>query len=127
MKTIHILLSAIMLFALSFNALSKNPESKMKLVSIKKGSPSIFTGIHVAGNCNSCKMRIEKAAKDAGATFAEWNTDKQLLKISFYKDSCSVEKISKAVAAAGHDAGEFKADDKTYNSLPGCCKYERKK
>jgi len=31
--------------------------------------------------------------------------------------------IQKRLAAVGHDTQKYKATDKAYNSLPGCCKY----
>ena len=37
------------------------------------------------------------------------------------------EALSKKLAAAGHDTEKFKAPDEVYNSLPGCCHYERQK
>ena len=37
----------------------------------------------VSGNCGMCKSKIEKAAKDAGATSASWNEDSKELVVSF--------------------------------------------
>lgn len=34
-------------------------------------------------------------------------------------------KIHEKIASVGHDTEKVKATDKAYNSLPGCCKYER--
>jgi len=36
-----------------------------------------------------------------------------------------LDKIEVAVAKVGQDTKMHKADDKTYNELPGCCKYNR--
>ena len=36
----------------------------------------------VSGNCGMCESKIEKAAKEAGATYAEWNKDQRLLLLS---------------------------------------------
>jgi hypothetical protein len=38
---------------------------------------------YVRGNCASCKARIEKAAKGAGADSAEWNAEKQTVALNF--------------------------------------------
>jgi Cu(I)/Ag(I) efflux system membrane fusion protein len=35
------------------------------------------------------------------------------------------KKVQKAVAASGHDSGNIKASQATYNKLPGCCKYRK--
>ena len=35
--------------------------------------------------------------------------------------------IQKKVAAVGHDTEKYKASDKDYAALPGCCKYDRMK
>lgn len=81
----------------------------------------------VKGNCDMCKERIEKAAKISGVTKAEWSTKTQLLAITYDPKKTSSEAVLKKVAAAGHDNEKAKAEDKAYNSLPECCKYDRKK
>lgn len=78
----------------------------------------------VSGNCGMCKSRIEKAAKEAGATTATWNEDSKQLNVSF-ASSTSVQAIQKKIAAVGHDNAGAKASDDVYNKLHGCCKYER--
>lgn len=80
--------------------------------------------IKVWGNCGMCKNTIEKSAKSAGASYASWNEETKILNVS-YTSPTNSEKIQKAIAASGYDTQEFKADDKAYNNLHGCCKYER--
>ena len=71
-----------------------------------------------------CKDRIEKAAKSVeNVTFASWDMEKQELHLNFDPDKTSIETISKAIAAAGHDTDKDKAPDEVYNALPACCKY----
>lgn len=79
----------------------------------------------VSGNCGMCKHKIEKAAKNAGVSTAKWNEETQVLNVSFNSSQSSAEKIQKSIAASGYDTQDFKASDKAYNSLMGCCKYER--
>ncbi|MES2431153.1 MAG: cation transporter [Bacteroidota bacterium] len=81
--------------------------------------------IKVLGNCESCKNRIEKAAKNAGATTAAWNEDSKALAVSFDTSKTSTAKIEQAIAAKGHDTEHFSSDAAAYNKLPGCCQYER--
>ncbi|MCJ7934236.1 MAG: TonB-dependent receptor [Chryseobacterium sp.] len=80
---------------------------------------------YVRGNCASCKARIEKAAKGAGADAAEWNAEKQTVILNFDPAKTSSDKILKAIADAGHDNEKYKASDAVYNGLPGCCLYDR--
>jgi TusA-related sulfurtransferase len=81
--------------------------------------------IKVWGNCGMCKNKIEKFAKSAGATSASWNEETKILNISYNSAASSSEKIQKAIAASGYDTQDFKADDKAYNRLMSCCKYDR--
>ncbi|HOK99570.1 MAG: heavy-metal-associated domain-containing protein [Bacteroidales bacterium] len=83
--------------------------------------------IKVWGNCESCKARIEKAAKTEGVTNAVWDIKTKMLTLTYDPSKTSSDRVQKQIAAVGHDTEKYKADDKTYNSLPGCCKYERSK
>jgi periplasmic mercuric ion binding protein len=86
--------------------------------------PSIKTeSIKVYGNCDMCKARIEKALKIDGVSKANWNAKTKILTIVYDTKKLKSEDIQKKVAAAGHDTDKVKADNKTYNSLPGCCQY----
>ena len=79
----------------------------------------------VKGNCDMCKARIEKAAKDAGATSASWIGEEQKLYIDFDASKTDADKILKKVADVGHDNEKYKAPDATFGKLPGCCVYDR--
>lgn len=87
----------------------------------------ISTSIKVSGNCSMCKRKIENAAKTAGATLINWESNKQAATVVFDTAKVSIETIQKQIAAVGYDTEKFAADDKAYNSLPGCCQYERVK
>ncbi|WP_234109852.1 TonB-dependent receptor domain-containing protein [Chryseobacterium sp. R2A-55] len=79
----------------------------------------------VRGNCSSCKARIEKAAKDAGANSANWDVETQKVTLDFNPTKTSAEKILKKIADVGHDNEKYKASDDVYKNLPGCCLYDR--
>jgi copper chaperone CopZ len=79
----------------------------------------------VLGNCGMCEKTIEKAALSAGALSAEWNVDNDMLRVSFDPAKVSLDAIQKAIARAGYDNATYKADDKAYQNLHGCCHYER--
>jgi len=80
----------------------------------------------VYGNCGMCESRIEKAAKSVdGVTTADWNKETKMIEVSFDSLKTDIHKVHMAITKVGHDTGMHKAKDETYNSLPGCCKYER--
>ena len=80
----------------------------------------------VSGNCNMCKERIEKAAKSvSGVKTAAWDSKSQKIHVEFDSMKTDLSTIQKAIAKAGHDTGKFKADNKTYESLPECCHYRK--
>ncbi len=92
------------------------PESK----NLKKET---FT---VAGNCEMCQSRIEKAASTVfGVSSAKWDANSQSLSIQFDASKTKLQDVHQAVAKSGHDTQMIKTDDKVYNDLPGCCLYDR--
>lgn len=81
--------------------------------------------LKVSGECGMCKKTIEKAAKDAGATYAVWNKDTKILTVKYDNQSANSEKIQQKIADAGYDTPKFKATDDAYNKLEQCCQYDR--
>jgi len=81
--------------------------------------------LKVSGECGMCKSKIEKAAKTAGASYAEWNVDTKVLTEKYKSNSTNAAKIQQAVAATGYDTQDFKTTDEAYNKLHDCCKYDR--
>jgi periplasmic mercuric ion binding protein len=79
--------------------------------------------IKVAGNCETCKARIEKTAKVDGVTKADWNQKTKILTLVYDPSKVKSDDVQKKIAAVGHDTPKYKATDKAYNALPGCCKY----
>jgi periplasmic mercuric ion binding protein len=82
--------------------------------------------IKVWGNCGMCKKTIEKAAKTAGATSANWNEETKELKVTYASSKTSNNNIQQAIAKAGYDTEGFTASNAAYDKLHGCCKYDRK-
>jgi hypothetical protein len=77
----------------------------------------------VSGVCDMCEQRVEHAALIKGVRYAQWNKEKQLLKV-IYKTKHTVEEaIHEAVAKAGHDTEKVKAPRESYKKLPACCAY----
>lgn len=77
------------------------------------------------GNCGMCEKTIEAAALAAGAKTADWDSETDLLTVTFEAEKTSEEAIQKAVALAGYDNEGYKAPDEVYKKLHGCCQYDR--
>ena len=120
MKTLRIIIVALLAIVLGFNSYAQMHDHS-KMASTKTET------LKVSGNCDLCKARIEKAAKLDGVSKAEWNTESNILALTFDPAKTNMDQISKKIAAVGHDNKKVKADNKAYNALPGCCKYERMK
>lgn len=84
----------------------------------------IETAFNVSGVCGMCQMRIENAALIKGVKKVDWDKDTQTLHVIYKKDRVSLMDIHKAVAAAGHDTSELKADLEVYKKIPACCAYK---
>ncbi|MBS1738836.1 MAG: cation transporter [Bacteroidetes bacterium] len=82
--------------------------------------------ISVNGNCGSCKKNIEKSALAAGASTANWDKKNKLLVVNYDPSKISTLTIEKAVAGAGYDTQDVKANESAYKQLDECCQYERK-
>ncbi len=83
--------------------------------------------IAVSGKCGMCKTNIETAARIKGVNQATWDSEKQSLVLVYNPSVANVDEVQKKIAAVGYDTEKYRADDKAYDKLHGCCKYERKK
>lgn len=109
MKTLKILFISFLFIAIAQTGFAQTKTEKFK----------------VAGECGMCKKKIEKAAKQAGATNAVWNTESKMLAVSYNTNSTDQVKIQQAIAAIGYDTPKFKATEEAYSNLHECCKYDR--
>ena len=57
----------------------------------------------VSGECGTCKKKIEKAAKSAGASYALWDASSKMLTVKFASATASKTKIEQSIADAGYD------------------------
>lgn len=108
MKTIQTLLLATLILCFSHTGFAQGKAEK----------------IAVSGACGMCKKKIEKAARNAGASFAEWNTETKMLQVE-YGNGSNADKIQQSIAAIGYDTPKYRAEDAVYEKLHACCKYER--
>ena len=110
MKTIKIFLAAIIALTISS-------------VTFAQGKTTKTETFKVSGACEMCKSRIEEAAKVNGVTKAVWNEKSKILTLTYTPTKVKSDDVLRKIAAAGHDTPKYKATDKAYNALPGCCKY----
>jgi copper chaperone CopZ len=97
----------------------------MAVCSFSFGQSAKTETFKVSGNCGMCKSKIEKAAKEAGATTASWNVDTKELTVKYNSTSTNTAKIQQKIAAVGYDNAGVKATAEAYDKLHGCCKYDR--
>ena len=90
---------------------------------VEKVESETFT---VYGNCGMCKKTIEGSLKgETGVSEAIWDMDSGEMKVSFDAKSISIEDIKQKIADVGYDTDTHRAKVDVYNSLPGCCQYDR--
>ena len=119
MKSLKFIITAIMAIVLGLNSFAQMPDHS-KMAATK------YETFKVSGNCEMCKARIEKAAKIDGVSKAGWNNKTKLLTLVYDPSKVKTSEVMKKIAFVGHDTEKFKADNKTYKSLHGCCQYDRK-
>ena len=78
----------------------------------------------VSGECGTCKKKIEKAAREAGASYAAWDMHTKMLRLT-YNAGTDVAAIQQRIADAGYDNVGVKSTTEAYDNLHACCKYDR--
>lgn len=107
----------ILTLVVLFITLAVNAQDKSKSKTVE---------VSVSGVCEMCKARIEKAAfKIKGVKSADWHVEDQMLHLIINEYKTDVLTVQKTMAAIGHDTEAVQATDEAYNSLHGCCSYER--
>jgi len=107
---IKIMVAALMLLSTSINAQIKNE----KIETVK-----------VYGNCGMCETKIEKAGSIKKIAKVDWNQETQMATLTYDASLTNQDEILKRIALAGYDSDKFLAPDEVYNSLHGCCQYDR--
>ncbi len=80
----------------------------------------------VWGNCGMCKKTIEKALSEKGIT-GDWNKKTKIIKVTYDSLKFKSQQVHEIICASGYDTEKCNGDDKAYDKLHECCKYERKK
>lgn len=122
MKPVFILFATIVLGALQA---AKSQDFKRNLRNFEPKAKTVIMKVY--GECGMCKHRIENSMKVDGIKTASWDANTKLLTVQYIltADIKDTNSIGKLIAAAGHDTEVLKAKDSLYDSLPGCCKYQR--
>ena len=80
----------------------------------------------VFGNCGMCESTMEGSLKgEKGIKESDWNKETKIMTVTFDSEKITLDEIKKKIADVGYDTAKFRASEKTYNKLPGCCQYER--
>ncbi len=90
---------------------------------IKAQSTIKTVTLNVKGNCEDCKERIENAADIKGVKVCAWDSKTKIAQLKYDPAKVSLDQIEKAIAKAGYEAGNAKADAVAYSKLPKCCQY----
>ncbi len=97
--------------------------SAISISGIARGTQLKTDTVTIAGNCNQCKVRIEEAAYIKGVKSALWDKKTKVLTLVFDPAKTDLNKITAAIANAGHDGPGHQASEKDYKNLPECCAY----
>jgi copper chaperone CopZ len=123
MKINKLIAAAFIVMIISACGEKSSDSSETKTEVVNGLSTSTFK---VWGNCEMCKETIEGSLKVDGISKADWNTETDLMTVSYDASKISLDQIQKNIASVGYDTEKYKGDDKAYGELPGCCQYERK-
>ena len=109
MKQLFLSLLIVAGFSLSSNAQTKAVQT------VKISTPTV--------QCESCKNRIETYLKRYnGVSTVSVNYKKKEITVKYITDRINEEEIKAAIANAGYDANDVKANPDSYKRLPECCK-----
>ena len=98
----------------------------LALVAQEKKSKKAKASFEVRGNCEMCKLRIEKAALNVkGVKMATWDIPSNVMSVIYDSNKAPLKTLQGEIAKVGHDTPLVKAEDVVYDKLPMCCLYER--
>ncbi len=117
MKKNFLILFALTCIAFYTNAQDQDVETETKIEEV------VFT---VYGNCGMCEKTIEGSLQDVkGVRVADWDRDTDQMTVSYNPSIIQLDEIKQNIADVGYDSDSHRAKDEIYNSLPGCCQYDR--
>ena len=103
----------IMLFSLFI--VSGIVAQQKKPVTVKISTPSV--------QCEMCKKKIEDYLKfEDGIVKSIVDFKQKKTTVTYLTDRTNLENVKTAIANAGYDADDVKAEKDAYEKLPKCCK-----
>lgn len=115
MKASIKILSCILL---AFSAINAHAQSKVAKINVKA---SIYCD-HCK-KCESCGARLENAVyKEKGIKRVDIDEQQKTVNITYNPSKTNPEQLRRAIAKAGFDADDIKADPIAYGKLDDCCK-----
>ena len=79
--------------------------------------------IQTSAICEQCKDRIEHDLSfEKGIRTAHLDLNSKVVTVVYNSKKTDAEKIREAIAEIGYDADSIKANPKSYQKLPSCCK-----
>ncbi|HEX2606719.1 MAG TPA: cation transporter [Flavisolibacter sp.] len=99
---------------IGFGALASQAQTKA-IQTVKISTPTV--------QCEMCKTKIESYLKRYdGVMTVNVNYKRKETTVKYLTDRTNEEVIKTAIANAGYDANEIKANPEAYTALPKCCK-----
>ena len=81
--------------------------------------------VKIYGNCEMCKSTIEKAGNLKKIAVVDWDKNTKIATITYDTSKTNLEEVLKRISLSGYDSDQFRAPEKVYKNLHGCCQYER--
>lgn len=107
-----LIIAFFFLFAFQVNTKCQNAPKKTEIIEIKTSAV-----------CGMCKERLEKEIGfTKGVKKATLNKDTKVFTVYYNPKKTNPEIIKQKIAKTGYDADEVKADEKSHDKLPDCCK-----
>jgi copper chaperone CopZ len=119
MKTIKVMMAALILVAFSFAGVNTiNAQSKNTAI----------LKIKTSAVCGTCKEKIEGGlAYEKGVKKAKLNLETKVVTVEYVESKTTPEKIRLAISRLGYDADTIPADKMAYSKLSPCCKKDAPK
>lgn len=112
-------MAVVAIMVLMVNPTVVSAQGKSKKAEIKTETFKVY------GACGMCKKRIEAAARGKGVSQVNWDQQSLMFTVTFDAAKTNLEQIEERIVKAGHDTDTRITDQKTYDNLHHCCKYER--
>ena len=108
MRTIKLIFLGIAIFIFSQKANAQNDTARIKTSAV----------------CEQCKERIENDLSfERGVKSVKLDIETKIVTVVYNSKKTNQENIRQAITRIGYDADSLKADSKSYQKLPDCCKH----